>query len=232
MKVLLSLAYLFVGLQVFSQSFQDSVLLLNGKSFKCDVIGIEGPSLHFKIDHKNPKKADFFVADYRVFSYTKDGKESIVYQYNEEIGNFLQVDESRRYAIGAYDARQTYKTPIVFWSSFTTGLGITLWDGYLTQRTLSDSNFVNSNNYTSPGLFKNNLSIMPLAVPIVMSISFGLPNIRVKDKFMLHKDMLNDKMYYQGFNNYSKQKRVFSALKGSALGIGVGILTHLVVRSI
>ena len=50
----LSLLYVSLG---YSQSFKDSVLLLNGKSFNCNVIGMEGPSLHFIIDHKNDKKA-------------------------------------------------------------------------------------------------------------------------------------------------------------------------------
>lgn len=212
-----------------SQNFQDSVLLLNGKSFKCDVIGMEGPSLHFKIDHKNEKKADFFVADYRVFSYTKNQNETIVYKYDEEIGNFLRVDESQRYAIGGYDARQTYKTPIVFWSSLAAGLGVSIWDTYLTKATVNNPEFINSNNLT-PGYFKSNPTLLPLVVPIVMSVSFGLPNMRVRDKYILHKNMVNDKMYYQGFNAYSKQKRVLSALKGSAIGVGLGLISYAILR--
>jgi hypothetical protein len=221
-----SLLYVSLG---YSQSFQDSVLLLNGKSFRCDVIGMEGPTLHFKIDHKDEKKADFFVADYRVFSYTKNQTETIVYKYDEDIGNFLKVDESKRYAIGAYDARKTYKTPVVFWSSLAAGLGVSIWDTYLTKATVNDPEFINSNNLT-PGFFKSNPTLLPLAVPIVMSVSFGLPNMRVRDKHILHKNMVNDKMYYQGYNTYSKQKRAFSALKGSAIGVGLGLLSYAILR--
>jgi hypothetical protein len=50
-----------------SQNYQDSVLLLNGKSYKCNVIKMEGSSLYFEVEDKKGAAEDYFVADYRIF---------------------------------------------------------------------------------------------------------------------------------------------------------------------
>ena len=210
----------------YGQNFQDSVLLLNGKSYQSNMIGMEGPSLHFQVKKNNGKIQDYFIADYRVFTYFKNGKETVVYNRNEDIGNFLSVDESKRYAIGAYDARNTYKTRFVFWSSFALGYGVSLWDSYLSPKAFDANQFPELN----AGFFGKSPTMVPFAVPVLLSASFGLPNIRVKQKFMLHKEMTGDKMYYTGFNSYSKQKRAFSALKGSALGLGLGLISYAILK--
>ena len=212
-----------------SQNYQDSVLLLNGKSYKCNIIGMEGPSLHFKVEGKKNIPEDYFVADYRVFSYTANNKEIVVYQKNEEIGNFLTIDESKRYAIGSYDARQTYKTKLVFWSSLALGYGVSLFDTYLSQSAI-DSPTSTISGYNA-GFFGKGPTIFPFALPILLTASFGLPNSRAKDKYMLHKNYINDQMYYNGFNAYAKQKRAFSALKGSAIGLGLGLISYAILKT-
>ena len=221
-KHLFSILFIFLSISAFTQSYQDSVLLLNGKSYQCNVIGLEGPSLHFKVENKKGISEDYFIADYRIFSFHQMGKETVLYEQNEEIGNFLRVDESKRYAIGAYDARQTYHTKFVFWSSFAFGYSMSLWDTYLSSKAFDPLLFPDKKS----GFFGKSPTMIPFAAPILLTASFGLPNMRVKDKFILHKNMVNDNMYYAGFNSYSKQKRAFSALKGSAIGIGLGMITY------
>ncbi|MGV6861207.1 MAG: hypothetical protein ACWA41_05520 [Putridiphycobacter sp.] len=208
------------------QTYADSVLLLNGKSYKCDIIGMEGPSLHFKFAKSNGKVEDYFIADYRILTYVKDGKETPVYKQDEEIGDFLTFDESKRYAIGAYDARETYKPRYVFYSSLALGLGLSLWDTYLSQSAINNSEFLNPD--ASPGLFKKSPTLLPFAAPVLMSVSFGLPNMRVKQKYILHESGYGDKIYYTGFNSYAKQKRALSALKGGFIGIGMGLIFYAI----
>jgi hypothetical protein len=209
-----------------SQTFADSVLLLNGKSYKCNVVGLEGPSLHFKINKKG-KTQDYFIADYRVLSYTKKGVSTILYEQDDENGNFLTVDESRRYAIGAYDARETYKARYVFWSSLALGYGLSLWDTYLTKSAAENPILVDG---LKPGFFGKSPTLIPFAAPILMSVSFGLPNMRVKQKYILHQDGYGDKIYYTGFNSYAKQKRALSALKGGFIGVGLGLISYSIFK--
>lgn len=225
-KQLFYILFSILALQSTAQTYKDSVLLLNGKSYQCNVIGLEGPSLHFQVENKKGLAEDYYVGDYRIFSFHHGGKETILYEFNEEIGNFLKVDESKRYAIGAYDARQTYHTNLVFWSSFAVGYSMSLWDTYLSPKAFDPVQFPELQS----GFFGKSPTMLPFTAPIVLTASFGLPNMRVKDKFILHKNMVNDKMYYNGFNSYSKQKRAFSALKGSALGIGLGMLSYAILK--
>ena len=184
------------------------------------------PEHYFQIQNKKGDSDDYFIADYRVFSFHQTGKENILYEHNEEIGNFLRVDESKRYAIGAYDARQTYHTNFVFWSSFAIGYSMSLWDTYLSSKAFDPILFPEKKS----GFFGKSPTMIPFVTPIMLTASFGLPNMRVKDKFILHKNGVNDNMYYAGFNSYSKQKRAFSALKGSAIGIGLGMITYAILN--
>ncbi len=225
-KFLSTLILLLITQVVISQNYQDSVLLLNGKSYKCDVIGLEGSNLHFQIKDKKNVVDDYFISDYRIFSFTQAGKESVLYKKNEEIGNFLEVHESKRYAIGAYDARQTYKVPHVFISSLIVGYGVSIWDTYMTKKAVTNSEIPG----LKAGFFGKGPTLIPFSVPLLLTASFGLPNIRVRDKHMIHKDYINDQMYYNGFNSYSKQKRAFSALKGGALGVGLGLITYGILK--
>ena len=221
---------LFIGsfsLNISAQIFKDSVLLLNGKSYKCDIVGLEGPSLHFKIDKKGTIQ-DYFIADYRVHSYYKNGIETRMYKQDDEIGNFLTYGESKRYAIGAYDARQTYKPYYVFFSSLALSYGISLWDTYL-PKSANNPNHVDYPNVQT-GFFKKRPTLIPFASPILMSVSFGLPNMRVKQKYILHEEGYGDKIYYTGFNSYAKQRRAFSALKGGFLGVGLGLITYAIFK--
>lgn len=211
-----------------SQNYQDSVLLLNGKSYKCNIIGLEGPALHFQVKDKKGIIEDYVMDEYRIFSYHENGIENVLYKKNEELGNFLEPNESRRYAIGAYDARKTYHPTYVFWSSLAIGYSFLLWDTYLSQKVINDPNSTIS-DYNA-GFFGKGPTILPFAVPILMTATFGLHNMRVRDKYILHKNMVNDQLYYNGFNTYAKQKRAFSALKGSAIGIGLGMLSYAILK--
>ncbi len=210
-----------------AQNYADSVLLLNGKSYKCNIKGMEGPSLHFEVQNKRGKVEQYFIADYRINSYYKNGIETPVYKKDDEIGNFLTYNESKRYAIGAYDARQTYKPYYVFFTSMALAYATSLWDTYLPKSVALDSSHVDFPNVKT-GFFQKSPTIIPFTVPILFSVSFGLPNMRVKQKYILHQEGYGDKIYYTGFNSYAKQKRAFSALKGGFIGVGLGLITYAI----
>lgn len=225
--LLLSFFTLLLSIHTSAQNFADSVLLLNGKSYKCNIIGMEGPSLHFEINTIYGKTEQYFIANYRINSYYKNGIETPVYQKNDEIGNFLTYNESKRYAIGAYDARQTYKPYYVFFTSLALAYGASLWDTYLPKSVANDTNHIDYPNVKT-GFFKKSPTIIPFTLPLLFSVSFGLPNMRVKKKYILHEDGYGDKIYYTGFNSYAKRKRAFSALKGGFLGVGLGLVTYAI----
>jgi len=113
----------------------------------------------------------------------------------------------------------------VFFTSMALAYATSLWDTYLPKSVALDSSHVDFPNVKT-GFFQKNPTIIPFTVPILFSVSFGLPNMRVKQKYILHKDGYGDKIYYTGFNSYAKQKRAFSALKGGFIGVGLGLITY------
>lgn len=205
----------------------DSVILFNGKSYIGEIVKVENGTLY--ITDKNNGSVDITLD--RIFSYTDDGKETICYAQSEFTGDFLTVDETRFATIGAYDARQTVKPRFAFYSSLALGLGISLLDTYYTQNAYD--NFVTENGYPPSkahvGFFGAPPTLMPIFVPLILSASWAIPNLRIRPKQLLHDNMYGNENYYRGFNRVAKQKRILASLKGSAIGIGTGLLSYIIV---
>jgi len=214
----------------FSQSYQDSIILLNGNVFRGKILKLSDDFLSFEsMSKKGPE--ELRIELYRIFSYTQNSQESILYKHDTITGNFLKVDESRKYALGGYDARQTFTSKPVFYSSIAASFAFSLFDSYLTQKGADELNL--NPAFTSefkPGFFGNRPTILPLAMPLTLGISFGLTNVRVKEQYILQKQLKNDLFYYEGFNKVAKQKRTFAALKGSLIGIGLGYISYSLFR--
>lgn len=149
---------------------------------------------------------------------------------NEFIGDFLTVDEARRSTLGSYDARMNFKPRFVFYSSLALGLGVSLLDTYYTQS--SYNKFVTENGVppvnATVGFFGIRPTLMPVLVPLVLSATWGIPSFRIKGDQIIQKNMIGDASYYRGFHRIAKQRRIFAALSGSAIGIGAGMISYFV----
>ena len=226
MKLLFSSLFLLITVLSFAQNYQDSIILLNGISYKANIIEFKGGVLHFVIKDKKGQPKNFEITQSRLFSYYTDDKESIVYQKGLGLMDDLEVQEVKRYVIGSYDARQTYKPRYVFWTTLIATYGISLWDTYLTQNAFDPNQFPDLN----AGFFGKGPTMVPFAAPLIFSLGFAIPKMRVRDKYIVHKNYHGDNMYYHGFNDYSRKKRLFGALKGSAIGLGLGLLSYSILR--
>ena len=221
---LFSFFSLFMELSGFTQAEQDSIILLNGKVYRGVITSAENGELSFE---ERNKKGELNVSQlpyYRIFSYTQAGVETIVYEENEFGGDYLTVEEAKNATLGSYDARQTFKPRMVFWSSLVMGYGASLYDTYLNQKSIDHPDYVGSE--TSPGFFKSRPSVFPFFIPAVLTVSWALPSFKIKYKNILQKQLINDVSYYRGFHRIAKQKRVLSALKGSLIGIGLGFVSY------
>ncbi|MCB9223794.1 MAG: hypothetical protein R2780_03525 [Crocinitomicaceae bacterium] len=235
MRIFLIIGFLLTALISIGQNEQDSILLLNGKVYYGEVTGIEkieGDSvLNFNTLNKKNEKVTDQLSLYRVFSYTKNGQENIMYSQNEFLGNYLSVNETKEVTIGSYDARQTFKPTVPFWTTYTLGLGVSVMDTYLSQKVLDKANYTNPYGYTTPGLFKDRLSLLPVLVPIVASVSWSLPSFKLKEKKMIHKSYFNNVNYYRGYHRIAKQKRMLGSMLGGFAGIATGWTTHLIINA-
>ena len=212
---------LFSSHLVFSQ--EDSLLMLNGRTFKGDIGRTNDGIISITIPKKKGKTKQFDIASYRVFSYYKDGKATTVYNQDELQGNYLSVIESHNATMGMYDARITYKPRLAFWSSFAIGLGSSIYDTYRSKDVIG----IDGEVEIEKGFFNSPISVFPFFVPPTLTGIWAIPKLRVKQKHMLHNQFENDPHYYRGFNRISRQKRTLYALRGSALGVVTGILIHI-----
>lgn len=206
---------------------QDSVILFNGKSYIGTINKVEGGNLYI-----TTSKEETAIELDRIFSYTQNGTEKVCYVMNELTGDFLTEQEVRFATIGSYDARQTVKPRFVFYSSLAIGLGVSILDTYYTQKAYDEFVEINMAPPTNAqvGIFGAKPTLMPIFVPFVLSASWGLPSFRIKDHQLLHKNMYGNQEYYRGFNRIARQKRVLAALKGSTIGIGLGIVSYVIAR--
>ncbi|MEO9533710.1 MAG: hypothetical protein ABJG68_01835 [Crocinitomicaceae bacterium] len=224
MRSILTLIFVVPFISGFSQSLQDSILMLNGKVFygefsKLDEVENDSVLL-FNHDGKNES---FSIQ--RVFSYTQNGTENILYRKDEFKGDFLSIEETKAVTFGSYDARQTFKPHVPFWTSYALGLGASLFDTYLTKK---DTMGAVSTDLT-PGFFQKRPSLFPFLVPAVVTVSWSLPSFKLKDKNIIHKEYFKNENFYRGYHRIAKQKRMLGALLGSLSGIATGFLIYAVV---
>jgi hypothetical protein len=226
--VLASILMVLVSFVSTAQGEQDSIILLNGRVFRGPVTSVENGFLKYK---ETTKGGESFTGEfdlYRVFSYTQNGAETILYKQDETSDNYLTIDEARNATLGSYDARQTFKPRFVFWSSFAIGYGVSLYDTYLLQATVDHDNYIGP--HTEGGLFKSQPTFLPIVAPLVLSAAWTFPSFKVREKQMIQTHLLNDESYYRGYHRVARQKRIFAALKGSLIGIGAGLVTYAVFK--
>lgn len=226
------LIFLFSCLHLALLAQQDSIVLLNGLVYRGTIKSV-GTEVLTYVDAAEPdEEFPFEITTDRLFSYVQSGQETILYRQDELKGDFLTVEEARFATLGSYDARKTFKPRFVFWSSLLIGYGVSLLDTYYSQN--SYDAFFAENGYgptnAKVGFFGTGPTLMPIVVPIVLSVAWGLPSFKVKEHQVLQKDLFGNETYYRGFHRIAKQKRIFAAIKGSAIGIGAGVLSYAIFR--
>lgn len=222
------LIFLLTSLSLNAQTELDSIILLNGRVYRGTITGASGDLLTYKEIDRKGNEITGVMEYYRVFSYTQNGMEKVVYEQDEYKDNFLAVEEARNATLGSYDARQTFKPRFVFWSSFALGYGTSLFDTYLLQKTINHPDYFGSQ--TTKGFFKSDPTFMPILAPLVLSVGWSFPSFKIKEKQMIQMHLLNDESYYRGYHRIAKQKRILGALRGSLLGIGAGLVTYAVLK--
>ena len=64
---------------------------------------------NYEFTFKNKKEQQFLIDKYRVFSYTQNNKENIVYEFDILSGNFLKVKDMKMFVYGERDAYQGFR---------------------------------------------------------------------------------------------------------------------------
>ncbi|NQX96406.1 MAG: hypothetical protein HRT73_00810 [Flavobacteriales bacterium] len=188
-------------LVAFNASGQDKILFLNGKTLEGNLL----EKTNYEFTFKNKKEKQFIIDKYRVFSYTQNNKESIVYEFDTLSGNFLKVQNMKMFVYGERDAHQTFK-PL---ATNILGFAFGSTAGYLMQK---EENFI--------------YIVSPL---LITSVTLLFPT-KVKQKRLTNTQYLKEDEYLRGYERIARSKRTQGILKSSIAGMGVGFLIGLLVN--
>ncbi len=131
-----------------------------------------------------------------------EGERKFFYYYDETVGNDLSMEAMHHFISGEADGRVVSTGKGWFYA----GLGIGAISGYAARQ-----------------------SIFVLAVPPLFALSANIPVIKIKEQYVRDKSHLNNLDYAAGFESVTRSKNVREGLKGSAIGILIGLVTYAIV---
>lgn len=139
-----------------------------------------------------------------VFSITyPSGREVVWYEVDSLEGDFRSKTQMRAYVYGERDARYFHRGRGWFYSGLAVGLAA---------------------GYGSRG------SILALAVPPVFALSTKIPVVRIREHQISDKTYKYNEDYAAGFESVARSRNAVQALKGSAIGTIVGMLTYTLIN--
>lgn len=120
-KTLSIIAIMLFAIPAFSQSGNDTILLLNGTTIITNIIDTTNASVSFK-NPKHPKK-NIVIENDRIFSIRNNNGETLIYSYDTILGNEFTIEEMRYFIRGEQDAQKGFKARGAFWGNLFVGAG-------------------------------------------------------------------------------------------------------------
>lgn len=149
------------------------------------------------------KKDEHYTHRSDIFSMQKAGQEEeILYALDDVLGDWMTVDEMRIYMAGEQDARDNFKANGVFYAGMPVGAVV----AYLAQGGL----------------------ILTLGGPVLYTLLQLAPNIRIKEETITNLVHQYNEIYALGYERVARSKQMVQALKGSAIGMVLGLVGYFV----
>jgi hypothetical protein len=198
--------YLFITLLITlflgnSLQAQDKLLFLNGKEIEGSILSQN----KYEFTFKDTKNKEFAIDTYRLFSYSQNNTETVLYKYDTLEGNFLKVQDMKMFVYGERGAYQSYSSPV----TNIAGLLIGGAAGFMMQK---------------------DQAFLYVAAPLIYTtITLPFPT-RVKQKKLTNLEHIKDDEYLRGYERVARSKRTQNALKSSIIGTAAGFLVGLIVN--
>jgi len=217
---LLSLT-LFLVFSSVSFAQDNTILLLNGKVLEGEVKSNDGEFLKY---HYKKKKNEFVktIDLQRVYSFTQEGKETIVYEMDTLMGNIYSQDEMRMFIYGEQDADKTSKSWPFVVGGFLGGYGISIYDTY--------SGDDPDTPEDESGFFGTGPSAMHFVAPFVISIGSGMIKPKIKARHVSDIAFLANEQYIIGYQKNARFKRIMGGGLGALSGAVAGFVTYLIAK--
>lgn len=213
MKIWRLIITLFIAGVAASTFAQDKIQLMNGKVLRGKLGTEYDEYFDFSYYKKGGKTKSMELTKYRMFSYTNSsGEETILYKQDTLMGNFFTKNEMKMFVYGERDAFANYKSS----GWFVTGLGLGFTSVILDTYDFSPNG----------GFFKITPSIVPVAVPLVVTIGAGIFKPKLRKEYAADVAFLSSEHYIEGFQKIARVKKLKSSLLGSVIGVGTGFLVY------
>ncbi len=185
-------------------NFTDTIYFMNGDILPCDILDDSQIDVVFEFQKRNRKKIrEKAVHKSEIFGIVNNGETEIYYEENPIVGDDLSILEVQTYLAGQRDARENYKTQLVF----VTGLGISLASSILGEGAL-----------------------LAVTVPVIIyPVAQYIPYIKIKEETITDPRHKYNVIYAEGYEGVARGKRLMSALKSSAAGSVLGAFFYRLV---
>lgn len=191
---------------------KNTLLLVNGKIVDGKVIHNDGEFIKYEFQQKK----NLFIKEMdvlRVYSFTIDDKETVVYKQDTTFGNVFSKDEMRMYIYGESDSENSIKSWPYFVSGAAFAYGMSVYDTFSTRE-------------NDRGFFKEDPSMLHFAIPFIVPIVCGKIKPKIKAKHVSDDLFLVNEQYIMGYQKDARYKRIMGGLFGSLTGTIFGILTY------
>jgi hypothetical protein len=183
---------------------QDTLLFMSGKEIPCLIIDDTGFDIRYEITKRNNSKKELSIHRSEIFSVTKaEIGESILYEKDDLLGDWLTIEEMQVYIAGEQDATRNYDVESTFW----VGVRLGAIASYGAQGGLISS----------------------IGTPLLYTSFHLAPKIRIRGSTMRHPGYKYNEIYALGYERTARPKKIMAALKGSCLGMVIGYLSYLAV---
>lgn len=198
--ILLFLSNLFPLCKLYAQ---DKILLLTGKEISGKVLTETEYELKYEYLRKKELREQL-IEKYRVFSYTRNGEEVVVYKQDSGMGNYLTEEDMKYFIYGERDADLGYKPTASVIGGVIVGGAAGAYMGY-------------------------DGGIILIATPFVYTAFQLLPKIKVNTNKISNKGYLIKENYLYGYERVARSRKVQRSLLSSVIGFGLGFAVSSVI---
>jgi hypothetical protein len=186
-----------IVLSPFDAKAQNKVLLMNGAELEGKAEPIDSLTTKFHWEKKGKIK-EIMLDNGRIFSYTLNGVETLVYYYDPEIGNIFTISEMRAYILGEQQALENYKSIVPSVASL-------------------------GGNAAVGTAFGFSAAILP--APLLTAAVFQVLPTK-KGKAPEHLPENEKRIFKEGFRDTARPKKLKRTLLWSTVGLVGGIIVH------
>lgn len=223
MKITTFLSLLFMTFLSFAQ--KDSLIFLNGKTMFLDITEFSATNVYYSsyLSRNGKLKAENGeIESYRVYSIFQNGEEKVLYTQDSTIGNFRTQNQMNSFVLGEKHAINYYNPKLFFYGGVGLGIASVLYNTYLSKNEVNageDYGFFHGD----PGLL---LGVTTFAYITIV----GIPSVSLKTSTVKKTYLLQDVDFLDGYEKVGRSKKVFSALKGKLMGVGLGLVSYFILK--